>query len=86
MITKDVSTLNVHKLTNEQYERLLRSGDIDEYALYLTPDDNYTRSQIDTMLNNRIPECSTLNEGQFLRVVNGVAAWCTMSRAEDHSF
>lgn len=39
MITENLSTLKIHKLTQEQYERELASGNIDETALYLTPDE-----------------------------------------------
>lgn len=39
MQTKDLATLTIHKLTNAQYERELSKGNIDEYALYLTPDE-----------------------------------------------
>ena len=38
MITEDLSTLTIHKLTQEQYERELAAGNIDPSALYLTPD------------------------------------------------
>lgn len=38
MIIENLSTLKIHKLTNEQYERELNAGCIDESALYLTPD------------------------------------------------
>ena len=34
-----LSTLNIHKLTQEEYEQMLASGSLDETALYLTPDD-----------------------------------------------
>lgn len=37
MITENLSTLKIHKLTQEQYERELATGRIDENALYLTP-------------------------------------------------
>lgn len=39
MITENVSTLKINKLTQEQYDRELANGNIDENALYLTPDD-----------------------------------------------
>lgn len=39
MITENVSTLKIHKLTQAQYDRALEAGNIDENALYLTPDD-----------------------------------------------
>lgn len=39
MKTDNVSTLKIHKLTQAQYDRALASGNIDENALYLTPDE-----------------------------------------------
>ena len=39
MITENLSTLKINKLTQEQYERELAAGNIDETALYLTPDE-----------------------------------------------
>lgn len=39
MIIENVSTLKIHKLTQEQYNRELAAGNIDESALYLTPDE-----------------------------------------------
>lgn len=39
MITQNLSTLKIHKLTQEQYNRELAAGRIDENAIYLTPDD-----------------------------------------------
>lgn len=38
MITENLSTLKIHKLSQAQYERELAAGRIDENALYLTPD------------------------------------------------
>lgn len=49
MLTKSVSALNIHKLTKEQYERELEAGNIDEYALYLTPDEEIDLSQYATI-------------------------------------
>jgi hypothetical protein len=37
MITENLTGLNVHKLTQEQYDRELEAGRIDENAIYLTP-------------------------------------------------
>lgn len=37
MITENLSTLKIHKLTKAQYERELAAGNIDANALYLTP-------------------------------------------------
>lgn len=39
MITENLSTLKIHKLTKVQYERELEAGRIDANALYLTPDE-----------------------------------------------
>ena len=39
MITENLSTLKIHKLTQEQYDREFEAGRIDENALYLTKDD-----------------------------------------------
>lgn len=39
MITENLSTLEIHKLTQEQYNRALSEGRINEKAIYLTPDD-----------------------------------------------
>ncbi len=38
LITENLSTLKIHKLTQEQYDRELAAGNIDENAIYLTPD------------------------------------------------
>lgn len=38
MITTNLSTLKIHKLTQEQYNRELAAGRLDENAIYLTPD------------------------------------------------
>ena len=39
MKTENLSTLKIHKLTQEQYDRELAAGNLDETALYLTPDE-----------------------------------------------
>ena len=40
MITENLSTLKIHKLTQKQYNRELAAGNLDENALYLTPDES----------------------------------------------
>ena len=40
MITENVSTLKIHRLTQAQYDRALADGTLEENALYLTPDSN----------------------------------------------
>lgn len=39
MITENLSTLKIHKLTQKQYDREFKAGNTDENALYLTPDE-----------------------------------------------
>lgn len=52
--TEDISTLKIHKLTREQYEEELAKGNIDESALYLTPDEGgYTQAEMDEILSNK---------------------------------
>lgn len=48
MKTENLSTLKIHKLTQEQYQRELEAGRIDENALYLTPDEDSDLSQYAT--------------------------------------
>jgi hypothetical protein len=48
MITENLSTLKIHKLTQTQYDRELEAGNIDEMALYLTPDEGIA---LDTTLS-----------------------------------
>ena len=38
MITENLSTLKIHKLTQAQYDRALEVGNIDPNAIYLTPE------------------------------------------------
>lgn len=38
MITENLSTLKIHKLTQAQYDRELAAGNLDPSAIYLTPD------------------------------------------------
>lgn len=48
MITENLSTLKIHKLTQAQYDRELAAGRIDENALYLTPDEEIDLSKYAT--------------------------------------
>ena len=47
MITNNLSTLKIHKLTQAQYDRELEAGRIDENALYLTPDSGVSWEDIE---------------------------------------
>lgn len=47
-------TLKIYRLTQEQYEEKLANNDIDETALYITPDEEgYTQIQIDEILSGK---------------------------------
>lgn len=55
MITNNLSTLTIHKLTQAQYDRAVANGTIDENALYLTPDEEVDLSLYMTKNN---PVCT----------------------------
>lgn len=40
MITEELPTLQIHSLTQEQYDAAFAAGTLDENAIYLTTDDN----------------------------------------------
>lgn len=40
MITENLNTLKINKLTQEQYDNAKAEGKIDENELYLTPDES----------------------------------------------
>lgn len=42
MITENLSILKIHKLNQDQYDRELKAGRLDETAIYLTPDEEVT--------------------------------------------
>ena len=46
MITENLSTFKIHKLTKTQYDRELEAGNLDERALYLTPDKVPTAEEV----------------------------------------
>ena len=58
MVTENLSTLKIHKLTQEQYYRELENGNIDETAFYLTPDEEIDLSPYATIeqLNTKANE------------------------------
>ena len=76
MTTENLSTLKINKLTQAQYERELEAGNIKDNELYLTLDEGF----------GGLPEFSTANNDEFLRIINGVPTWSAVPNAEDHSF
>lgn len=76
MITENLSTLKIHKLTKEQYEREMTAGNIDETALYLTPYEEMDLSSYklsdfenDLFYNKKVPFL-TLTKSDFQEWVN----------------
>lgn len=72
MITENLSTLKIHKLTKAQYERELEAGRIDPNALYLTPDEEIDLSEYELITINDIDticgasiEVADLSEVEF---------------------
>ena len=48
MITENLSTLEIHKLTQKQFDREFAAGNLKGTALYLTPDNSITVWQPNT--------------------------------------
>jgi hypothetical protein len=72
LITENLSTLKIHKLTKAQYERELEAGRIDPNALYLTPDEEIDLSEYELITINDIDticgasiEVADLSEVEF---------------------
>ena len=63
MITENLSTLKIHKLSQEQYDRELEAGRIDKNALYLTHEDTGTDE-----IYVKLKESTTAYVGQLLIV------------------
>ena len=62
MITENLSTLKIHKLTQAQYDRELDAGNIDESALYLTPDVEYQEKHITATVTLAVSGWSSLSQ------------------------
>ena len=65
MITENLSTLKIHKLTQTQYERELAAGNIDANALYLTPDENIDLSHYATVEQLNLKADSNHNHNEL---------------------
>lgn len=88
MKTTNVPTLKIHKLTQEQYDRELANGNIDENAIYLTPDEEIDLSpyatieqlngKANTSHGNHVPTTEAANNARFLRNDN---TWQTITPA-----
>lgn len=64
MLTENIQTLKIHKLTQEQYNRELENGTLDKNALYLTPDKEIDLSPYATIeqLNSKADSEHTHND------------------------
>ena len=84
MITENLSTLKINRLTQEQYNRELTAGNIDETALYLTPDEEIdlsgyalisdVESYVNTRFTEILPPITESDNGKVLQVVDGKLA------------
>lgn len=72
MVTENLATLKIHKLTQDQYDRELAAGRIEENEIYLTPVDP----------DGNFPPASPDDNGKFLGVVDGSAAWVEMDTGD----
>ena len=62
MITENLSTLKIHKLTQAQYNKALADRNIDENAMYLTPDeevDYATKDYVDSKHSKIVVELAS---------------------------
>lgn len=97
MITENVSTLRIHKLTQAQYDRELAAGNIDEYALYLTPDEegdlsnyvntDYAESTYETKndASNKLKEAKQYTDTKFESMESSVNHLANTKANSDHT-
>lgn len=83
MITENLSTLKIHKLTQEQYERELAAGTLDANALYLTPEEEIdlsgyaTKAEIPEVLEDHLSDLGAITidlDGSTEGTVAGIDA------------
>lgn len=80
MTEEILSILNIHKLTQEQYNRELENGNIDENAIYLTPDIN-TQELITKITENtkhtQVPSAKAVYDfvQEALYIDEGATVW-----------
>lgn len=68
MLTENLSTLKIHKLTQEQYDAALVAGKIDDNSIYLTPDED----EIDLSLYATIEQLDSKADLEHVHSVNDV--------------
>lgn len=70
MITENISTLKMHKLTQEQYNREFINGNIDEKAIYLVPEEERVGNLSDLKTNDKTSIVDAINE--LTNAINGL--------------
>lgn len=91
MITENLSTLKIHKLSQAQYDREKEAGNLDETALYLTPDTEVDLSQYATKteLEGKValPSSGNGTAGQFaISDGNGGITWLTVVNGNEVAY
>ncbi len=91
MITNNLSTLKIHKLSQAQYDREKAAGNLDQTALYLTPDENQDLSMYATKeeVNKKValPSSGNGTAGQFaVSDGNGGITWLTVVNGNEVAY
>ena len=87
MITENLSTLKIHKLTQAQYDRELAAGRIDENALYLTPDEvmneggYVTEDYVDNVVGS-LDDLTTTDKTDLVSAINEVSSGVTVDSTQ----
>lgn len=87
MITENLSTLKIHKLSQAQYDRELEAGRIDPSALYLTPStqedlsDYVQKTELSTAINTALAQAKASGEFDGYTPVRCVDYWTETDKA-----
>ena len=89
-IIENLSTLQIHKLTQAQYDRELAAGRIDNQALYLTPDGDdsniYIQNEEPTDVSNGAIWIDLSADGKDFLPARGINYWTEEDIAEIKSY
>ena len=88
MITENLSTLKIYKLTQEQYDRELAANNIDESALYLTPeiiDQNYNADSENAQSGKAVAESINLTQTSETKEASGESIHITDISPIEHT-
>jgi hypothetical protein len=77
LITENLNTLKIHKLTQAQYDRILAAGEVDENALYLTPVN-------DAAVLAKASETFILTAANWSTSSNGNVLMCVVESPDNH--